>query len=163
MERRKAIMAAGFAIVCAALGSTLRSSGESAAHANGPLGKRFECNNKLLKGTYGVQMQGTRPVPGGTGMETMIGVVTRVFDGAGHFTQLDNVKGSVAGFTPDRPGAGTYEVYANCSGVTRFEPGPGVLIEERFVLIDYGHEMRSITTTPPPNMVSTVAKRVGFL
>ena len=163
MERRKWIMAAvGCAIVCAALGNMLRDSGASSAYANG-LAKRFVCNNKLLKGTYGVQMQGTRPVPGGTGIETMIGVVTRVFDGAGNFTQLDNIKGSVTGFVPDRPGAGTYEVYENCSGVTRFEPGPGVLIEERFVLIDYGHEMRSITTTPPPVMITTVAKRAGFL
>jgi hypothetical protein len=108
-------------------------------------------------------MQGTRPVPGGAGMEAMIGVVTRVFDGAGNFTQLDNIKGAISGFAPDRPGAGTYEVYANCAGITRFEPAPGLIIEERFVLIDYGHEIRSITTTPQPVMVTTVAKRAGFL
>ncbi|HEY6643348.1 hypothetical protein [Povalibacter sp.] len=33
---------------------------------------------------------------------------------------------------------------------------------ERFVLVDYGREMRSITTTPQPFMVTTVAQRIGI-
>ena len=148
--------------VSLAVGGIVSITGEGTAVAHTSGQKRSECNNRLLKGTYGIQLQGTRPAPGGAGMETVIGIVTRTFDGAGSFTQLDNVKGSLSGFAPDRPGVGTYEVNDDCTGTTRFVPGPGVVVEERFVLLDYGHEIRSITTSPQPIMVTTVGKRVGF-
>ncbi len=76
-------------------------AGEGAAAA-------FECTNATIQGTYGIQIQGTRPVPPplGGGTETLVGVVIRTYDGAGSFTQIDNVKGSVTGITPDRVGAG---------------------------------------------------------
>lgn len=163
MERKMWIMgAAGVVVVIGGLGIMLGNVGANSAYADSSPTQRLECGNKLIKGTYGVQMQGTRPVPGGTGIEVMIGVVTRKFDGAGSFTQIDNVKGAISGFAPDRPGSGTYEVSADCLGTTRFEPAPGIVVEERFVVVDYGHEIRSIVTTPQPTMVSTVAKRIGF-
>jgi hypothetical protein len=37
-----------------------------------------------------------------------------------------------------------------------------VLIEERAVIVDYGNEVRSITVSPQPLMMTTVGKRVGF-
>jgi hypothetical protein len=37
-----------------------------------------------------------------------------------------------------------------------------VVLEERIVVLDYGHEIRLISTTPQPIMVTTVAKRTGF-
>ena len=57
-------------------------------------------------------MHGTRPVPRalGGGIETVIGVVIRANDGAGSFTQIDNVKGSITGIAADREGFGTYVV-----------------------------------------------------
>jgi hypothetical protein len=133
------------------------STQESAVHRN-----LSACSNRTLNGTYGIQMQGTRPVPGGTGMEQVIGVVIRSFDGAGNFTQIDNLKGAVSGIVFDRPGSGTYVVNADCTGMTLFQPGPGVSIEERMIIIDYGHEVRSITVSPPPVMMSTVGKRIGW-
>jgi hypothetical protein len=154
--------AAGFVAACAGLGYIVLNAGANTALAGTGGSQRFECSNQLLKGTYGLQMQGTRPVPGGTSLEPVIGVVIRTFDGGGSFTQIDNIKGAVSGFLPDRPGAGTYEVNADCSGSTRFEPAPGVIIEERFVVLDYGHEIRSITTTPQPIMMTTVGKRITF-
>jgi hypothetical protein len=149
-------------VVGIGLGGAIRDAGADPVQAKTGSGKRFECTDKMLKGTYGIQMQGTRPVPGGTGLEAVIGVVIRTYDGAGNFTQLDNVKGATSGIVPDRPGSGTYQVNADCSGTTLFVPGPGVLIEERFVILDYGHEIRSITTSPQPLMISAVAKRTGF-
>jgi hypothetical protein len=122
----------------------------------------FVCGNHTVRGTYGIQMQGTRPVPpaAGGGIETVIGVVLRTYDGFGSFTQLDNVKGSVTGIQLDRPGFGTYQVHADCTGASQFDPGVGILIEERLVIVGGGREIRSITATPPPIMVSSVQQRI---
>ena len=156
------LLTTGLVVAYAGIASIVLGAGANPARAASGGTERFECGNKLLKGTYGIQMQGTRPVPGGTGLEAVIGVVIRTYDGEGNFTQFDNIKGATSGFTPDRPGAGTYNVNADCSGNTRFEPAPGVVLEERIVVLDYGHEIRSISTTPQPIMVTTVAKRTGF-
>jgi hypothetical protein len=79
----------------------------------------------------------------------------------GNFTQTDNIHGSVTGWVPDRPGSGTYQVNANCTAATQFQPGPGApLIEERIVIVDGGNELDSITTSPLSLMVSTVGKRI---
>jgi hypothetical protein len=122
----------------------------------------FPCTDATIRGTYGIQMQGTGPVPppvGGT--QTLIGVVRRTYDGMGNFTQTDNIHGSVTGWVPDRPGSGTYQVNANCTAATQFQPGPGApLIEERIVIVDGGNELDSITTSPLSLMVSTVGKRI---
>lgn len=162
MERKTWIMATAAFVVCAGLGSLFREAGANAVYTNAVSANRFECSDKLLKGTYGIQMQGTRSIPGGMGLEAVIGVTTRKYDGEGNFTQLDNIKGATSGLLPDRPGAGTYEVHADCTGTTRFEPGPGVIVEERFIILDYGYETRSIVTTPQSNMITTVGKRIGF-
>ena len=121
------------------------------------------CTNATLLGTYGAQMQGTRPVPpaGGGGIESVIGVVIRTYDGQGTFTQIDNVKGSVTGIVPDRPGSGTYEVSADCLVTATFQPGPGITIVERMVILEGGAEVRSITTSPLSVMVTAVSRRIA--
>src|SRR6201993_3932640 len=107
-----------------------------------------------IRGTYGIQMQGTGPVPppvGGT--QTLIGVVRRTYDGMGNFTQIDNIHGSVTGWVPDRQGSGTYQVNPDCTAATQFVPGPGApVIEERLVIIDGGSELYSATVSPLPTM-----------
>jgi hypothetical protein len=122
----------------------------------------FPCTDGTIRGTYGIQMQGTGPVPppvGGT--QTVIGVVTRTYDGMGNFTQIDNIHGSVTGWVPDRQGSGTYQVNRDCTAATQFVPGPGApVIEERIVIIDGGSELRSVTVSPLASMISTVAKRI---
>lgn len=119
------------------------------------------CTNNTIRGTYGIHMEGTGPVPppvGGT--QTLIGVVTRTYDGMGNFTQIDNVHGSVTGWVPNRPGSGTYQVNPDCTAATQFQPGPGApVIEERIVIVDGGSELYSVTTSPLPLMVTTVGKR----
>ena len=120
------------------------------------------CTNNTIRGTYGIRMEGTGPVPPPIGgSQTLIGVVTRTYDGMGNFTQIDNVHGSVTGWVPDRPGSGTYQVNPDCTAATQFQPGPGApVIEERIVIVDGGSELYSVTTSPQPLMVSTVAKRI---
>ena len=135
--------------------------GSGAATSGGP-DVGFPCTDATIRGTYGIQMQGTGPVPppvGGT--QTLIGVVRRTYDGMGNFTQTDNIHGSVTGWVPDRPGSGTYQVNANCTAATQFQPGPAApLIEERIVIVDGGNELDSVTTSPLSLMVSTVGKRI---
>jgi len=122
----------------------------------------FPCTDGTIRGTYGIQMEGTGPVPppvGGT--QTLIGVVTRTYDGMGNFTQIDNIHGSVTGWVPNRPGSGTYQVNPDCTAATQFQPAPGApVIEERVVIVDGGSQLYSVTVSPLPTMVSTVAKRI---
>jgi len=117
------------------------------------------CSEATLRGAYGIQMQGTRPSP--DGIESVVGVVIRVYDGQGHFTQVDNVKGSITGIVLDREGSGTYEVDEDCTGVTNFVPGPGIVITEKLVIVDRGREVLSIASNPLPVMVSAVQKKIG--
>ena len=114
-------------------------------------------------GDYGVQFQGTRPAPTATDptrMESVVGVVHRTYDGVGNIEQVDNVKGFFSGITPDRPGFGTYEVHADCTGIARFVPVSGPSIEELLVIVDNGREIRTITMSPAPVMVTGVQQRI---
>jgi hypothetical protein len=90
----------------------------------------------------------------------VIGVVVRLYDGNGHVTQVDNIKGSVSGWFPDRFGAGTYHVNDDCSVVIDFEPVPGLFVQERAVIVDNGRELRSIVTTPADFMITAIHQRI---
>lgn len=118
------------------------------------------CSNATVRGTYGVQISGTRPSAPGGPVESVVGVILREYDGFGQFTQVDNVKGSISGMVPDREGAGTYQINADCTGVAQAQPGPGILLEERFVIVNDGNEIRSMTSLPPPVMVTGTYKRI---
>ncbi len=146
----------GLLVIAAALSTGF---GNAVAHSGS---SKWECSNRTIKGTYGGHVEGTRPIPGGTGMEAFIGVVIRTYDGAGNFTQFDNIKGATSGIAPDRPGSGTYQVNPDCTGTTLFQPGPGVVIEEKTVIVDYGHEVHSITVRPQLLMATGAAKRISF-
>jgi hypothetical protein len=144
----------GTLIIGGALGNASRNAAAQSS--------AFECSDRTVEGTYGAQVQGTRPVPGnpGAGIESFNGVVIRTYDGAGSFTQIDNVKGAMAGIVPDRPGFGTYQVRPNCTMVAQLQPAPGVLIEERFVILHDGSELRSMTASPLAIMATAVHKRI---
>jgi hypothetical protein len=114
------------------------------------------CSERTIQGTYGIQFQGKRPSAPGGPIEAVIGIVIRHYDGKGGITQVDNVKGAISGYVADRAGSGTYLVNDDCSVVVHFQPAPGVFIEERLVIVDNGHELRGITTLPPPLMVTSV-------
>jgi len=125
-------------------------------------GETAGCSAATIRGTYGIQLHGTRPVPPalGGGMESVIGVVVRTYDGMGNVTQIDNVKGSVTGITPDRPGFGTYQVSADCTATAEFQPAPGVIILEQMVIVEGGAEIRGMTVSPLAVMVTSVHKRI---
>ena len=126
---------------------------------NGDRGRAKPCSEATVRGDYGIQIQGTRPAPGGV-IESVIGIVLRNYDGHGSFSQVSNVKGSVTGTVPDSQGVGTYEVNADCTGVVRFQPAPGVLLEERLVIVDNGREIRTAVMMPTPVMITGVHQRI---
>ena len=70
------------------------------------------------------------------------------------------MKGSGTGIVPDRFGAGTYEVNADCTGVARFVPGPGILIEELMVIVDDGREICTMVLAPAGVMITGVHQRI---
>jgi hypothetical protein len=93
-------------------------------------------------------------------IESVIGVVLRNYDGHGSFSQVSNVKGSITGTVPDSPGFGTYEVNADCTGIVRFQAAPGVVIEERLVVVDGGREIRTAVMVPAAVMITGVHQRI---
>ena len=93
-------------------------------------------------------------------IESVIGIVLRNYDGHGSFSQVSNVKGSLTGTVPDSQGFGTYEVNADCTGIVRFQPAPGVVIEERLVIVDNGREIRTAVMVPTPVMITGVHQRI---
>jgi hypothetical protein len=130
------------------------------AHGRGRGHEQRSCSDRTLRGTYGIQMQGTRPSAPGGPIEAVIGVAIRTYDGHGGFTQVDNVKGSISGIVFDRPGFGTYEVAADCTAVVQLQPGPGILIEERMVIVDGAEQILSGTLAPAPVMVTALHQRI---
>ena len=123
---------------------------------------RRYCSDSLVRGTYGIQMQGTRPVPGDPEgkVEAVIGVVVRHYDGQGNVTQIDNIKGAVTGIVPNRLGTGTYKVNDDCSVAIEFRPGPNQLLRKQAVITEEGKELRSITVFPPGVMVTATHRRI---
>jgi hypothetical protein len=120
------------------------------------------CSLATLKGAYGFQVQGSRP-DGFGGSEPVVGVILRTYDGIGSFQQVDNVKGLISGTIPDQPGFGSYEVNPDCTGTTSFQPNadnPDFMIQEKFIIVKEGDEIRGMTAFPPPLMITSVAKRV---
>ena len=148
---------AALAVVVGAQGFPSQRSDEQ----NGLSRSARGCSVATLRGAYGIQVQGTRPAAPGGPTESVIGVVLRTYDGAGQFAQVDNVKGSITGMSPDRAGFGTYEVNDDCTAVALFQPGPGITLEERMVIVAGADEVLSIVSSPAPLMMSGRQTRVS--
>jgi hypothetical protein len=156
MQRIGWVSATACAVAVAVGGAQLvRANGQD--KDNHPDGR--PCSAATIRGDYGIQIQGTRPAPGGL-TESVVGVVLRNYDGEGNISQIDNVKGSITGIVPDRQGFGTYEVSPDCTGIARFQPGPGILLEERLVIVDDGREIRTMVLAPAGVMVTGVHQRI---
>jgi hypothetical protein len=144
-------------------GSVFEGVSESTSAADQP------CSNESLKGAYGLIIAGTRPAPfipaGKPGyigqMEDVLGSVVQIFDGKGTFTQVDNVKGTIAGIVPDRPGRGTYLVSPDCSTTQIVSPPGQAPITSKGVLVDGGREFRQFTVSPDTFMISTVGRKMN--
>lgn len=127
----------------------------------------FACSNATLTGTYGLSINGTRPVPPslnfppGT-IEQLIGVETETFDGNGNFTQIDNVKGSLSGIlVPNHAVSGSYTVNADCTGKVNLTTGVPFPIVVDIVIVNHGQEFRGIVASPQLVMVSSNGRRVN--
>ena len=154
--RRMAWVAAAAATVAVGIG------GARVMGANGQddeRGRWKRCSEATVRGDYGIQVQGTRPAPGGL-TEAVIGVVHRTYDGEGNFSQVSNLKGSITGTNPDSQSVGTYEVNPDCTGVIRFQAPSGALIEERLVVVDNGREIRAAVMTPTAVVITSVHQRI---
>jgi hypothetical protein len=136
-------------IMVAAFAATLYAEGDGA-----------HCTNGSLRGAYGMQISGTESTATGA-TESVVGVLVRVFDGHGNFTQTDYVKGSVSGIISEGPGSGTYTVNDDCSGVMNLIiPGLPFAFVERMVLVDRGQEFRSLTAIPATVFITGIGKRI---
>ena len=128
------------------------------------------CSNATLNGDYGVQISGTRPAPSilsgsqatpGT-IEQAIGVVVQTFDGNGGFVQTDNVKGSLSGITPNRPGTGTYSVNPDCTGTYTVLITGNPPIVTQFVIVDNGQGFLSVVISPQPVSITAIGKKMHY-
>jgi hypothetical protein len=155
-----AVTAAAAVVVVVVTGSARVMGADGQDNDEGGRGKL--CSEATVRGDYGIQIQGTRPAPGGL-TESVIGVVLRNYDGQGNFSQVSNVKGSITGTVPDSQGFGTYEVNPDCTGLIRFQPGPGILLEERLVIVDDGREIRTAVMLPTAVMITGVQQRIHAL
>jgi hypothetical protein len=128
-----------------------------------------KCSVETLKGAYGVLLSGTAPAPsvaagkpGFAGqMQVVVGMVVIVFDGKGNFTQVDNLKGSVAGYTPDRPGKGTYTVSPDCSTTATVQPAPGITLVTKSVIVDGGKSYYGFTLTPDDSNIIVTGHKIN--
>ena len=158
-KSRAALAVMGVAVLVGTQAGVRSESGEN----------RFPrgCSEATLRGSYGIQIQGTRPAPApapaGT-IETVIGVIVRHYDGTGGFTQVNNEKGSVSGLGPvDRAGSGTYQVNEDCSGSHELQiPGVPFPVTDRFVIVDHGREVRHFVVNPAPVMVTGVSQKMSI-
>jgi hypothetical protein len=160
---RKSLTVLGVIIGGVALIGT-QASGARVESKENPFAR--ECSAATLRGAYGIQIQGTRPVagaPAGT-IEMVIGVIVRHYDGRGGFTQINNEKGSVSGLGPvDREGFGTYQVNEDCSGSHELTvPGVPFPITDRFVIVDHGREVRHFVMNPAPLMITGVSQKMSL-
>ena len=160
--RRMAWVAAAVATVAVGIGGARVIGADGHGDERG---RSKPCSEATVAGDYGIQIQGTRPAPGVPGgpIESVIGVVLRTYDGHGNFDQVSNLKGSISGTNPQGPDSqsfGTYEVNPDCSGIIRAQPLPGVVVEERMVIVDDGREIRAAVMTPTPVVITSVHQRI---
>ena len=153
MRRMKWAVTAAAAVAVAIGGARVMGAGDQDDE------RGQSCSEATVRGEYGIQIQGTRPAPGGL-IESVIGVLHRTYDGQGNFIQVSNLKGSITGPNPDAQSVGTYEVSADCTGIIRAQPLPGILLEERLVIVDNGREIRTAVMTPTPVVITSVQQRI---
>jgi hypothetical protein len=143
---RRAILVATVAILAVALASSAPSAVTAQDDARGRA-----CSARTLQGDYGLVGTGTRGLgPGIAEQFVTISMVT--YDGQGTFTADGVSHGQTTGVRGG-PVTGTYFVNADCTGgQTTYIPGVPPL-EDRFVVVDNGREVRTVVVEP----VTTIA------
>jgi hypothetical protein len=143
---RRAIPFAAVAILGGALALNVPSTVVAQDDARGRV-----CSVRTLRGDYGLVGTGTRGL-GPAGIEQFVTISMVTYDGDGTFTADGVSHGQTTGVRGG-PVDGTYFVNADCTGgQTTFIPGVPPL-EDRFVIVDNGREVRTVVVSP----VTTIA------
>jgi hypothetical protein len=143
---RRAIPFAAVAIGVA-LAPTLPSTVAAQDNARGR-----ECSTRTLRGSYGLTGTGTRALGPGV-IEPFVTISMVTYDGEGTFTAEGVSHGQTSGVRGG-PVDGTYFVNADCTGgQTTFIPGVPPL-EDRFVIVDDGREVRTVVISPLTTIAS---------
>jgi hypothetical protein len=105
------------------------------------------CGMHTLHGDYGLAGTGVRGLgPGASETFATISMVT--YDGQGGFSAIGVSHGQVTGVREGQPVSGTYHVNPDCTGgQTTNIPGVPPL-EDRFVIVDNGREVRTVVVAP---------------
>jgi hypothetical protein len=131
----------------------------------GPLGVAAQegesgrvCSDGTLRGTYGLVGTGIRGLGPGVS-ETFATVSMVTYDGRGTFTAVGASHGQITGVRAGVPVSGTYYVNADCSGgETTNIPGAPPL-EDRFVIVDSGREIRTVVVSPATTIATATLRR----
>ena len=139
---RRAVPIAGVAGLLAAFALT----GPWGVAAQGD-GEGRMCGTHTLHGDYGLAGNGVRGLgPGASETFATISMVT--YDGQGGFSAIGVSHGQLTGVREGLSVTGTYYVNPDCTGgQTTNIPGVPPL-EDRFVIVDNGREVRTVVVTP---------------
>jgi hypothetical protein len=149
---RRAIPFATIAI----LGVALVSSVSSTVTAQDDAGGRV-CSGRTLQGTYGLVGTGTRGL-GPAGIEQFVTISMVTYDGEGTF-RADGVSHGQTTGVRGGPVDGTYFVNADCTGgQTTYIPGLPPL-EDKFVIVDNGREVRTVVVSPLTTIATANLRR----
>jgi hypothetical protein len=116
-----------------------------AAQEDGPTGGA--CGAHTLKGDYGLVSSGVRGLGSG-GSEAFVTISMVTYDGRGTFSATGVSHGATTGVRGGVPVTGTYSVNPDCTGgeITNIPGLPP--IEDTFVIVDNGREVRAVVVSP---------------
>ena len=138
----RALLPAALATLLALVVPGLRSQAAAQDSGDGPA-----CSVRTLRGAYGLVGNGVRGL-GPAGSESFVTVSMVTYDGDGTFTAEGVSHGALTGVREGAPVSGTYYVNPDCTGgETTFIPGVPPL-EDRFVIVDNGREVRTVVVSP---------------
>ena len=155
---RMAVIGVVSAVVMVSASGSIGTGGRAVAKEQaGP-----RCTEATIRGTYGIQMQGTNPVPPplGGGIQTSSAWWCGPMMATARSIRSTTSRALSPASCLTAPATEPYQVNDDCSGVTLFQPGPGITLEERMVIVDHGNEIRTIVSSPQAVMISTVQKRI---
>ena len=139
---RPPFVSAGLLAIVAAVGLSTPGGVSAQVDAAGRT-----CGLHTLHGDYGLVGSGVRGL--GPGVSESFATVSMVsYDGQGGFTAVGVSHGQTTGVRAGLPVTGTYFVNADCTGgQTTNIPGVPPL-EDSFVIVDNGREVRTVVTAP---------------
>jgi hypothetical protein len=132
---RMALAASGLLIA----GGTLLLGPHAVAKSN-----ENECSNRTLRGSFAFNIDGT--IIAGPNRLLLRGLAMTQFDGRGNLSQVDftTINGAPTG-ADWRPGVGSYELNADCTGSMEIIPGDGSpTLRLRMVVAEHGRTIHNV-------------------